>query len=219
MTRFLDIFLSCIAIIFLSPFFIIIAIILKLTGEHEVFYFQARVGLHGNPFSLIKFVTMKRGSSALGSITVKDDPRILPVGKFIRKTKINELAQLFNIIMGDMSIVGPRPQVQRCFDAFSEDSKIAIKTVKPGLSGIGSIVFRNEEEILSSGALAQQFYDTEIAPYKGELEQWFVKNNTLSTYLLLIALTIWVIFSPSSKVVYKVFKDLPPIPNSLKKIL
>ena len=99
------------------------------------------------------------------------------MGGFLRKTKINELPQLLNILKGDMSIIGPRPQTQRCFDAFTPAAQKAITRVLPGLSGIGSIMFRDEENMLHGHADARQFYDHVIAPYKGSLEEWYVNNQ------------------------------------------
>ena len=138
MVRFLDIFLSLIALILLSPVFFITSIILKMTGEGEVFFIQERCGQYGEIFNLIKFATMKKNSPNIGTgtVTLKDDPRVLPVGKFLRTTKINELPQLLNVLAGKMSIIGPRPQTQRCFDAFPKSSQEKIANVRPGLSGV-----------------------------------------------------------------------------------
>ena len=121
--RFSDIIVSVIALILLIPFFIPIIITLKLTGEGEVFYFQQRIGLKNSTFQIWKFATMLKNSQNIGTgtITIKDDPRILPIGKFLRYTKLNELPQLLNIFIGDMSIIGPRPQTQRCYDAFPKN--------------------------------------------------------------------------------------------------
>jgi hypothetical protein len=128
---------------------------------------QSRVGRSGKPFNLYKFVTMLKNSPAIGTgtVTIKNDPRILPIGHFLRKTKINELPQLLNILFGDMSVIGPRPQTQRCFDAFTATSQAAIVQVRPGLSGIGSIIFRDEENLLHGQADSVRFYDEVIAPY------------------------------------------------------
>jgi len=194
-------------------------IILKFTGEGEIFYLQDRVGKNGKIFKLIKFATMLKDSPNMGTgtVTVKDDPRILPFGRFLRKTKINELPQLINILKGDMSVIGPRPQTPRCFAAFDKTSQEAIKKVQPGLSGIGSVVFRNEEEILDEATGDRlKYYDEVIAPYKGKLEEWFVEHRNLYTYFMLIFLTIWVVLFPQSRLHYKVFKDLPPKPKELE---
>lgn len=219
MQRFFDILFSGLALIILSPFLIPVIIILKFTGEGEVFYVQQRVGKDGHMFGLIKFVTMLKDSPNIGTgtITVKNDPRVLPVGSFLRKTKLNELPQLLNIILGDMSVIGPRPQDKRCFLAFSETSQNVIKQVRPGLSGIGSIIFRDEEAILDNTDIDNlKFYDDVIAPYKGEVEEWYVDHQNLYTYFMLIGLTVWVIFFPQSDIYKKVFTDLPEAPKDLK---
>ena len=220
MQRFFDILFSGLALIVFSPFLIPIAITLKFTGEGEIFYVQQRVGKNGKMFGLLKFATMLKNSPnmTMGTVTVKNDPRVLPFGGFLRKTKINELPQLLNIFLGDMSVIGPRPQTERCFLAFSEISQNAIKEVKPGLSGIGSIVFRDEESILDNPEIDRlKFYDEVIAPYKGELEQWYVKHQNLYTYFMLIGLTVWVVLFSDSKVYKTIFKDLPTPPESLAK--
>lgn len=212
----MDIFLSGLALLVFSPLLIPIAIILRLTGEGEIFFVQQRVGKDGKLFGLLKFATMLKNSPNLGTgtVTVKNDPRVLPVGRFLRKTKINELPQLINILRGDMSIIGPRPQTKRCFDAFPKKSQEAIKRVRPGLSGIGSIVFRNEEDLLDQAADADKFYDEVIMPYKGELEEWFVRNKNLSLYWILIILTIRVVLS-DKPLPTDVLSDLPPMPKEL----
>src|SRR5690554_5258606 len=191
MQRLLDIVFSGLALLVLSPLLVPIAIALRLTGEGEVFFIQQRVGRGGKPFGLYKFATMLKDSPNLGTgtVTVKDDPRVLPMGRFLRRTKINELPQLLNIFRGDMSIVGPRPQTQRCFDAFPARSQAEIVKVRPGLSGIGSIVFRDEEELMHAAKDPERFYDDVIMPYKGQLEEWYVAHQGVGTYLKSILLT------------------------------
>ena len=127
-------------------------------------------------FKLFKFATMLKDSPSMGTgtVTIKNDPRVLPAGKFLRKTKINELPQLLNVFIGQMSLVGPRPQAPRCFDAFPVESQDIIVQVKPGLSGIGPIVFRGEEDILEGHSGTLDFYDNVIGPYKGDVEAWYV---------------------------------------------
>jgi len=218
MQRFFDILFSGLALVILSPFLIPIAIALKLTGEGEIFYIQDRIGKDGKKFGLMKFATMLKDSPnmAMGTVTVKNDPRVLPFGGFLRKSKINELPQLLNIFLGDMSVIGPRPQTQRCFLAFPQSSQDAIVQVKPGLSGIGSIVFRDEESILDNPEIDRlKFYDDVIAPYKGELEQWYIKHQNLYSYFMLIGLTAWVVLFSDSKIYKSIFKDLPTPPDSL----
>ncbi len=151
-----------------------------------------------------------------GTITLKNDPRILPLGNFLRKSKINELPQLFNILKGDMSFIGPRPQTERCFSAFSKAVKLELVKVRPGLSGIGSIVFRNEEQILAYSKDYDYFYDNVIMPYKGTLEIWYVNNKSLFLYFLLIGLTVFIIFSNKTSVPWKILKNLPLPPYELR---
>lgn len=217
MQRLLDIVFSGLALLLLSPLLVPIAIALRLSGEGEVFYVQQRVGRGGKPFGLYKFATMLKNSPNLGTgtVTVKDDPRVLPLGRWLRKTKINELPQLLNILKGDMSIVGPRPQTQRCFDAFPARSQAQIVKVRPGLSGIGSIVFRDEEELMHASAEPEKFYDSVIMPYKGLLEEWYVAHQGLRTYLVSIVATAWAVLFPSSPFVWKAFTDLPSPPPEL----
>ncbi len=214
--RFFDILFSGLALLLLSPILIIVMIILKFTGEGEIFYVQPRVGEDGKLFNLLKFATMLKDSPNMGTatITVKNDPRVLPFGKFLRKTKINELPQLINILKGDMSVIGPRPQAQRCFLAFPKSVQESIIRVKPGLSGIGSIVFRDEEAMLDNPAIDRLlFYDDVIAPYKGELEKWYIKNRNIFTYFALIFSTIWVVLKPESRIYKRIFADLPEVSN------
>ena len=194
---------------------------LKSTGEGEVFFVQKRVGLHGKLFDLLKFATMLKDSPNIGtgSVTLKNDPRVLPMGKFLRKTKINELPQLLNIFLGDMSIVGPRPQTQRCFASFPLECQKKIIEVRPGLSGFGSIVFRNEEDLLSENAESVNFYDQVIAPYKGEVESWHIDHSTVLVYIKVIILTVWIVLLPNKNLIWSFFPDLPTPPDELKKFL
>ena len=221
MVRVFDIFFSGLALILLLPFLLIISLLLKLTGEGKIFFLQDRVGKNREMFKLFKFVTMLKDSSSMGTgtVTIENDPRVLPVGKFLRKTKINELPQLFNVLIGHMSLVGPRPQALKCFDAFSIESQNIIVKVKPGLSGIGPIVFRGEESVLKGNNGTIDFYENVIGPYKGEVEAWYVGKQDLITYFSLIMLTIWVVLFPKSDLVWRFFKDLPSPPNILKEDL
>jgi len=222
MIRFFDILFSGVAIIIFLPFMIPIMIALKLTGEHYIFYFQPRVGKGGREFNIMKFATMLKDSPNLagGVLTQKNDPRILPMGKFLRKTKINELPQLINIFIGQMSVIGPRPQAKQHYDLYSDDVKKSIDSIPPGLSGIGSIVFRDEENILDAvQGDRDHFHDTVIASYKGDLEVWYSQNRKLCNYFLLIFLTVWVIIKPSSNIYTRFLKTLPEVPLKLKEHL
>ena len=217
MQRLLDIFFSGIAIVILSPILAPIACVLRVTGEGEVVYKQARVGKAGISFGLLKFATMLKDSPSIGSgeITIKNDPRVLPLGKFLRKSKINELPQLWNIFIGDMSIVGPRPMVPNTYAKYPLDAQKVLNTVRPGLTGIGSIIFRDEERLLDGREDPIGFYIENITPYKSDLELWFVENNTLWLYIKIIFVTAWVVFFPSSTIVDKAFDGIPSLPDSL----
>jgi lipopolysaccharide/colanic/teichoic acid biosynthesis glycosyltransferase len=221
MTRLVDIMLSAIFISWVLPLWLIVIPVLRLTGEGEIFYRQPRVGKNGKQFSLLKFATMLKNSPNLGTgeLTVHNDPRVLPVGRFLRKSKINELPQLINVLLGDMSIVGPRPQTPRCFAAFPQEAQNRIAQVRPGLSGIGSIIFRGEEAILEHAADPETFYDKVIMPYKGEIEQWYIQNRTMKNYFFVIVTTIWIILFPKSKMAWNLFKGLPKPPANLAHLL
>jgi lipopolysaccharide/colanic/teichoic acid biosynthesis glycosyltransferase len=212
--RIVDVVLSGLALLVLAPLLIPVCIGLLLTGEHYVFYLQQRIGLNNKKFGIWKFATMLKNSPNLagGLHTTRRDPRLMPLGHFLRQTKINELPQLINILLGDMSIVGPRPLVDKTFDPYPEHVKKVIYNVRPGLTGIGSIVFRDEERLLSeSGMPAAEFYAMHIAPAKGELELWYQRHLSLRTDCLIIFLTAWVILFPKSRLLYRVFRDLPKI--------
>ncbi len=207
--RFFDIFFSGLAILALGPLFIITIIILKFTGEGEIFYTQDRVGKDKKIFKLLKFATMLKNSENLGSgtVTVKDDFRVLPFGKLLRKTKINELPQLFNIFYGNMSVIGPRPLHTKQFSFYEDNDQKLISSVLPGLSGIGSIIFRDEENILQNSSDPDLTYKLVITPKKAELEKWYTKNKGIYLYFKLIMLTIYAVLIPN-KDMKVFFKDI-----------
>ena len=211
MQRLCDIFFSSLALISLLPILIPTMIVLRLTGEGEVFYRQARIGRGNKIFYVYKFATMLKNSPNMenGSVTIKHDPRVLPFGKILRKTKVNELPQLINIIIGDMSIIGPRPLTNETFQFYNQNTQMSLATMRPGLSGVGSIIFRDEEQLFTQCDDPKKFYEEVIAPYKGELELWYMKNQTLYTYFVLIGITAWVVFFPQSALIRSVFSDLP----------
>lgn len=216
--RLLDLFISVIALIVLSPILILCIIFLRFTGEGEVFYFQERLGFLNSKFFIIKFATMLKNSPNIGSgsITVRNDPRVLPFGKFLRKTKINELPQIINVLRGEMSIVGPRPQMKVDFEKFPETKRDEIYKSKPGITGIGSIVFRDEEKWISNyNGDKHVFYKEKIAPYKTDLELWYLKNQSFLVDLKLILITALVIIFPKLNITNKFFKNLPKKPSHL----
>jgi lipopolysaccharide/colanic/teichoic acid biosynthesis glycosyltransferase len=222
MTRLSDIILSSLALITLLPLFGPLALLLSCTGEGKVFYRQDRIGKGKKVFKLLKFATMLEDSPNLpgGDITFGNDPRVLPVGKFLRKTKLNELPQLINILQGELSLIGPRPLTPKNFRIYNQEVQKTISKVVPGLSGIGSIVFRDEESVIASSPKNPvDFYKHEISPYKGLLECWFVKHKSFFLYLFLIFITAWVVFFPKSNIHWKIFPKLPLPPKNLAESL
>jgi lipopolysaccharide/colanic/teichoic acid biosynthesis glycosyltransferase len=217
--RLFDFILSLFALIILLPFLIPICIILLLTGEHEILYLQKRIGHKNKYFKIWKFATMLKNSDKMGtgSLTLRNDPRITPFGTFLRKTKINELPQIINVLKGDMAIVGARPQMEVDFLKFPKHVQKVIYNSKPGITGIGSIIFRDEEKWISNAkGNKHEYYKTTIAPYKGELEIWYQKNLTFWIDFKLIFCTAWVIVFSESELPYRIFKGLPPKPDELK---
>jgi lipopolysaccharide/colanic/teichoic acid biosynthesis glycosyltransferase len=208
--RFFDILFSFIALIILSPLLIPIMILLKLTGEHEIFYFQKRIGYKNREFNIWKFATMLKNSPNIGTgeITLRNDPRVTTMGRFLRRTKINELPQVFNVLVGDMSIVGPRPLMRRSFELYTPEVKAVIYNTRPGITGIGSVIFRDEEKLVSESTDMQATY-RDIFRYKGALELWYQQHISFYTDFMIIFLTAWQILFSESKLVYKVFPSLP----------
>jgi lipopolysaccharide/colanic/teichoic acid biosynthesis glycosyltransferase len=213
--RIFDVLFSLVGLIIISPLFLIVMILNKISGEGEVFYFQERVGFQNRTFKIIKFATMLKDSANLkgGTITLREDPRITPTGKFLRRSKINELPQLINVLRGDMSFVGPRPMVINGFKKYSKEVQKLIYECKPGVTGIGSIIFRDEEQLVSQarseGFIPDSFYREYIFPFKGKIELWYQKSQSFSVDVLILLLTIWVIFFSKSKLVYTIFSSLP----------
>jgi lipopolysaccharide/colanic/teichoic acid biosynthesis glycosyltransferase len=208
--RFFDFLFSLIALVLLSPFLIPIIILLKLTGEHEVFFFQKRIGYKNKEFNIWKFATMLKNSPNLGTgeITLRNDPRVTSIGKFLRITKINELPQIINVLLGNMSIVGARPLMKKSFDLYTDDVKAVVYNTRPGITGIGSIIFRDEEKLISESSDIQQTY-RQIFEYKGQLEKWYQQHISFYTDFMIIFLTAWHILFSNSQLVHKVFPSLP----------
>lgn len=210
-----DIVSSGIALLLLSPLLIPIVIGLKLTGEGYIFYFQERVGYKNKLFDIYKFATMLKDSVNMsgGLITTKGDSRITPMGGFLRKSKINELPQLLNIFFGHMSVVGPRPVMQKSFEAYPIDVQKVIYNAKPGLTGIGSLVFRDEEELITEvrdkGGDTWSFYKDTIYPHKGQLEKWYQDHQSFWIDIKIIFATAWVVIRPESNIVNNWFSELP----------
>jgi lipopolysaccharide/colanic/teichoic acid biosynthesis glycosyltransferase len=193
--RIFDVAASIIGLIVLFPFFIIIAILIKLNDKGPIFYKQKRIGQNFKPFELLKFRTMVVNADKMGPAVTKDgDPRITKIGKFLRKTKLDELPQLWNVIRGDMSIVGPRPEVEKYIQYYENDYKEILK-VKPGITDYATIKFRNEEEILSKYDDTESAYIKYVLPEKIKLYKTYIKEISLLTDLKIIFWTLWRIVS------------------------
>jgi lipopolysaccharide/colanic/teichoic acid biosynthesis glycosyltransferase len=173
-------------------------------------------------FKVFKLTTMVKNSEKMegGEITREHDPRVLPIGTFLRKTKLNELPQLVNVLKGDMSVIGHRPLVPSQFGMYAIDVQKEMATIKPGLSGIGSIVFRDEEHLMSFSELGyDDCFEKIITPYKGQLEVWYTKNNSLYNYFKIILLTFVVIFKPDAKILKTSFTGLPEPGQEMKDLM
>ena len=221
MKRFFDILLASVALLILCVPFLVIMVILRFTGEGNVWYRQDRVGYLGKHFKVFKFVTMREDSETTGNkdITVRGDPRVLPVGRVLRMTKLNELPQVLNVLLGDMSIVGWRPLMPVGFAEYSDHIKENIVKQKPGITGIGSIVFRDEEAIITDaqqlGKDLRTTYREDIMPYKGMVELWYNERRTMLVDLQIIFITAYAILSPRNNLLQRWFPGLPEPGSSL----
>lgn len=216
-----DLVFSLAALLALSPLLVLVAIALRFSGEGEVLYSQVRIGKGGREFNLLKFATMMKNSPSMGSgeLTLPNDPRVLPMGRFLRKTKLNELPQLWNIVAGDISLIGPRPQTRRYYDCYLQEDRAWIDRIRPGLSGVGSILFRDEESLLAEVPDPVAFDDQVITPYKGQVEHWFAVNQSVALYFELIITTVLVVILPSSGLHLRLLRLVPPPPPALSELL
>lgn len=219
--RFVDFIVALLGIVFISPLLVPLMILLRFSGEGEVFYFQNRMGYKNKTFNIIKFATMLKDSLSIGSktVTLRNDPRITPLGKYLRFSKLNELPQIFNVLKGDMSFVGPRPLLVSSFHKYKIEVQEVIYQNRPGITGLGSLVFRDEEKLISAvkskGLEPLEYYKNHVYPYKGQLELWYLKNSSFFVDLAILFLTFWSLVNPKSTAVYNLFKSLPHKPESL----
>lgn len=224
--RFFDIAVSLAVLLALSPVLLAVMLILKLTGEHEVFYLQDRVGHLGKIIKVTKFATMLKNAPNMGTgdVTAANDPRVLPVGRILRKTKLNEFPQFWDVLVGKLSLVGWRPLTPKGFASYPDDLKPEIVKVKPGITGIGSLVFRDEEEIIGKAtALGHEVLDcyrNDILPFKGALEVWYVHNGNLWIDWKLLICTAIAVFRPGWTGYRSWFQGLPePTSEIVRKSL
>lgn len=214
--RMIDVSAAGLGLLVLSPVFLIVAAILKVTGEGEVFFLQERMGFRNRPFRITKFATMLKSAAVMkdGDYTVQNDPRILPVGRFLRKSKLNELCQLWDVVRGKMSLVGPRPQMLKIHALYPPEYRNVLDRVRPGLTGVGSIIFRNEERLLTEAVDRDYCYKSQIVPYKAKLEAWYVDNQSLWLDAKLIFWTLTEVINPTGA------RDLQRIlPDDLRRPL
>ncbi|WP_234109064.1 sugar transferase [Chryseobacterium sp. R2A-55] len=193
MKRLFDIVFSCFGILILSPFFIIISIMILLDSKGGILYKQERTGKGGQIFRVLKFRTMRPDSFAKGALTVGSrDPRITNVGYYLRKYKLDELPQLFNVLFGEMSFVGPRPEVKKYTDLYNEEQKKVLSVV-PGITDYASIKFRNENDLLSASENPEKLYIEEIMPEKLELNLKYIGDHNVFKDIKIIFDTFYTI--------------------------
>lgn len=186
----IDRFMAFVGLIVTSPIFLIVAIILKAKGE-DVFFIQERVGQFEQPFKMFKFTTMPKGSEKKGLITTANDLRVIPFGRFLRRSKLNEIPQLINILKGDMSFVGPRPLVKAHAEIYPPNKREKIYSVKPGLTGYGSIEFSEEDKLTEKADDLEKYYAEVIMPKKAELEIWYIDHFSIILDFSIIFRTIF----------------------------
>jgi lipopolysaccharide/colanic/teichoic acid biosynthesis glycosyltransferase len=197
MIRLFDIFFSFLGLLFLSPVFLLIAIAIKMDSRGGVFFIQERLGKDRKPFGLIKFRSMKTQAEKMGQLTVgSSDSRITDTGKFLRKFKIDELPQLLNVLKGEMSLVGPRPEVPKYVKYYNSD-QIRVLNVRPGMTDRASIEFIDENDILAKSKDPEQTYIKEVLPAKLKLSLEYAQNPRLIEYFRIVLKTIFKILGYS----------------------
>ncbi len=194
MKRFIDILICLPAVVILSPVFMVIAIWIKTDSTGPVFYLQERIGKNGKPFRIFKFRTMRTNADKHGLLTVGGrDPRVTGAGYYLRKYKLDELPQLFNVLIGHMSLVGPRPEVKKYVDLYSTDQR-KVLSVKPGITDYASIEYSNENELLARSADPESTYIKEVMPAKLRLNLKYIQEQSLITDLRIIFQTLKKVF-------------------------
>ncbi|MBP7357080.1 MAG: sugar transferase [Cloacibacterium sp.] len=193
MKRLFDLFFSAIGIIVLSPIYLIISLLIIFDSKGGVLYKQERIGKNSVPFNVLKFRTMVPDAFAKGALTVGSrDPRVTNIGYYLRKYKLDELPQLFNVFFGDMSFVGPRPEVRKYTDLYNNDQK-KVLSVKPGITDYASIKYRNENDLLAASKNPEKLYIEEIMPKKLELNMKYINDNNIFKDIKIIIDTFYTI--------------------------
>lgn len=205
MIRFFDILFSIIGLLLLLPIFILISIFIKLNSRGAIFYRQLRVGINNKDFSVFKFRTMKVGSDKKGLLTVGGrDSRVTFIGYYLRKSKLDELPQLLNVLLGQMSLVGPRPEVRKYVDLYDESQR-KILTICPGITDWASVIYRDENEILEKSQNPESDYVEIIMPDKIRFNLIYLNNYNILEYFKIIFFTFVRILIPT----YNIDKYLP----------
>ena len=190
MIRFFDILFSLLGLLLLSPLFVILCLAICLESKGGAFYIQERIGLNGKPFGLYKFRSMRIGSDSEGLLTIGErDNRITRIGYFMRKTKMDELPQLLNVLKGDMSLVGPRPEVRKYTDLYTEEQR-RVLSVRPGITDYASIGYVHENELLSQAEDPERMYIEKVMPDKIKLNMKYLDHYTVGEYFKIIFLTL-----------------------------
>ncbi len=219
--RVCDVTVATAVLVVTAPLFVPLVIGLRLTGEGEVFYRQTRVGYRRNRFGILKFATMLKNSPSLGTgdITLRNDPRITPLGGFLRRSKLNELPQVLNVVSGDLSLVGPRPLMPVSFEMYTSEVQEVVYDSRPGITGLGSLVYRDEESLVTAatdaGIDARRFYREAIYPYKGDLELYYRRERGFWTDLKILVGTAVSVIAPELDVAAWLFPDMPTRPDAL----
>jgi lipopolysaccharide/colanic/teichoic acid biosynthesis glycosyltransferase len=209
MKRIFDFTLALIGLIIISPAFLVISIVNKISAK-EVFFIQDRVGAGFKPFRMYKFATMVKNAHIVGgTVTYNGDPRVTRLGAVLRNTKLNELPQLINVLKGDMSFVGPRPLPLKEIAIYDDSIAKRIYSIRPGITGLGSLFFFNEESLLSNDKYtAESFFKNIIVPQKVDLELWYIDNRTFLFDLKVMIATLSLMFIPSQFVLSYISKKL-----------
>ncbi len=189
-TRFFDILFSFIGLIILSPVFLILIILIKLDSRGHALFLQQRVGINDRDFILIKFRTMKINAEKERSITINNDDRITRIGAYLRRYKLDELPQLWNVLIGDMSFVGPRPELRKYVNFYDKDQR-KVLNIRPGITDFASIKFKNENELLTCEKNAEAYYVQKVIPIKIKLNQQYIKHKSVGLYFLIIFKTLF----------------------------
>ncbi|HQW86875.1 MAG TPA: sugar transferase [Flavobacteriales bacterium] len=192
--RAFDVLFAGTALLLLLPLLVLFALAVALTSPGGAFFRQVRVGRHGRPFRLLKFRSMRPGSEALGQLTIGGrDPRITGVGRFLRRTKLDELPQLWNVLKGDMSVVGPRPEVPRYVALYTPEQQVVL-SIRPGITGMASLDYVDENELLARSSDPERAYVEEVMPAKLALDLRYVRERSFALDLRIIAATVRLIF-------------------------